>query len=316
MRRTAVNTIYFDVPYSDAERRQRLYNGQLFVFSPCPSALALATFAREMAEEAFAPLDPREAQYTPPVEEYAAILAKLKPTFINHPQSKHYVQGILRELGCDLDKTYFDVPRLRTMTHGGYLTAGLAYAFHPHRNTWYSAPFCQINWWLPVDDIDSNSVLAFHPRYWSQLVKNGSSGYNYYIWNQTGRRTAAQQITTDTRPQPRPEEPIDLDPQVRVVAQVGGLLLFSGAQLHSTVPNTSGRTRYSIDFRTIHFDDVVANRGARTLTPHVRTPCCAITCAGAISHACRKKSPCCTTTFHPPLEIFIYSRPDFHHIAR
>jgi hypothetical protein len=114
MRRTAMNTIYFDAPSSDEERRQRLYDGQLFVFSPCPSAQALAAFARQMAEEAFAPLDPREAQDTLPVEEYVAILAKLKPPFINHPQSKHYVQGILRELGCDLDKTYFDVPRLRT----------------------------------------------------------------------------------------------------------------------------------------------------------------------------------------------------------
>jgi len=62
-----MNTIYVDAPYSDEERRQRLYNGQLFVFSPCPSAQALAAFAREMAEEAFAPLDPREAQYTLPV---------------------------------------------------------------------------------------------------------------------------------------------------------------------------------------------------------------------------------------------------------
>jgi hypothetical protein len=264
-----MNTIYVDAPHSDAERRQRLYNGQLFVFSPCPSVQALVAFASEMAEEAFAPLDPREAQHALPVEEYVAILAKLKPPFINHPKSKQLLQAILRELGCDLDKTYFDVPRLRTMTHGEYLTAGLAYAFHPHRDTWYSAPLCQINWWLPVYDIESDSALAFHPQYWSHPVKNGSSGYNYYAWNQTGRKMAAQQIKTDTRPQPRPEEPIDLDPQVRVVTKVGGLLLFSGAQLHSTVPNTSGRTRFSIDFRTVHFDDVMAKRGA----PNIDSAC-------------------------------------------
>jgi len=40
------------------------------------------------------------------------------------------------------------------------------------------------------------------------------------------------------------------------------MILFSGAQLHSTVPNDSGRTRFSIDFRTVHFDDVVDHRGA------------------------------------------------------
>ncbi len=38
--------------------------------------------------------------------------------------------------------------------------------------------------------------------------------------------------------------------------------MFSGAQMHSTVPNTSGLTRYSIDFRTLNLDDVIADCGA------------------------------------------------------
>ena len=63
--------------------------------------------------------------------------------------------------------TYFDGPRMRTATSDGYLTSGIAYAFHPHRDTWYSAPFCQINWWIPIYDIEPVNALAFHPRYWS-----------------------------------------------------------------------------------------------------------------------------------------------------
>ena len=39
-------------------------------------------------------------------------------------------------------------------------------------------------------------------------------------------------------------------------------LMFSGAHLHSTVPNTSGRTRFSIDFRTINLSDLVNRVGA------------------------------------------------------
>ena len=264
-----MNTIFFDSTMNDDERRQHLYNGQLFVFSPCPSAIALCEFARELIEEAFAPLDPREAQYSLPVEEYVAILAKLKPYFIHHPKSKQFIQGILSELGCDLSKTYFDVPRMRTATHGGYLTSGIAYAFHPHRDTWYSAPSCQLNWWFPIYDIESENAMAFHPRYWSQPVKNGSSGYNYYEWNKQSRKNAAQHIKTDTRKQPHAEEPLELDPQLRLVSKVGGIIIFSGAQMHSTVPNTSGRTRFSIDFRTVHIDDVVAHRGA----PNIDSAC-------------------------------------------
>ena len=257
-----MTTIFFDSSANDEVRRHHLYDGQLFVFSPCPSSIALCEFAREMVEETFAPCDPREAQYHMPVEEFVAILAQLKPRFIHHPKSKQFIQGILNEFGCDLSKTYFDVPRLRTMTAGDYLTAGLAYAFHPHRDTWYSAPFCQLNWWLPIYEIGPENAMAFHLRYWSQPVRNGSSRYNYYEWNKESRKNAAKHIKTDTRDQPRPEEPVELDPQVRVVCRVGGMIIFSGAQLHSTVPNTSGRTRFSLDFRTVHLDDVAAKRGA------------------------------------------------------
>jgi hypothetical protein len=264
-----MNTVFVDSPVDDDERRRRLYQGQLFVFSPCPSAVELCGLAREMAESAFHPFDPRDAQHDLPVERYAAILADLKPRFIHHPKAKQCIQGILTELGCDASKTYFDVPRLRTATSGGYLTSGIAYAFHPHRDTWYSAPQCQVNWWFPVYDIEPENAMAFHPRYWGQPVRNGSREYNYYRWNKENRANAAQHIKADTRVQPRPEEPIDLDPQIRIVARVGGVLMFSAAQLHSTVPNTSGRTRFSIDFRTVHIDDVVAKGGA----PNIDSEC-------------------------------------------
>ena len=46
---------------------------------------------------------------------------------------------------------------------------------------------------------------------------------------------------------------------------VGGIMLFSGAQLHSSVENTSGRTRFSIDFRTVSATDVHDFRGAENI---------------------------------------------------
>jgi hypothetical protein len=264
-----MNSVFFDSRFSDEARRERLYGGQLFVFSPTPSSLALCELARRLSREAFAPHDPRDAQHAVPVEEYVAILARLKPHFIHHPEAKKHIQGMLLERGHDPEATYFDVPRLRTATHGGYLTSGLAYAFHPHRDTWYSAPFCQINWWMPVYEIEPDNALAFHPRYWSEGVPNGSRDYNYYRWNRESRRQAAQQVKTDTRKQPRAEAALELDPQLRLIAPVGGVIMFSSAQMHSTVPNTSGRTRLSIDFRTVNRDDVVTKRGA----PNVDSAC-------------------------------------------
>jgi len=264
-----MNTIYFDAAGSEEARRQCLYEGQLFVFSPRPSSLALCQFADELIQEAFGSLSPEKAQYSLPVEEYAAILAKLKPMFINHPKSKECIQAIVKEFGCDPRKTYFDVPRMRTSTSDGYLTTGIAYAWHPHRDTWYSAPQCQINWWMPIYGIDSNHGVAFHPRYWKDPIKNDSNKYNYYQWNKEFRPNASKHLKEDPRPLPRPTEPVEIEPQIRPVCPVGGIIMFAGAQLHSSVPNSSGKTRFSIDFRTVNRDDLVAKAGA----PNIDSAC-------------------------------------------
>jgi hypothetical protein len=264
-----MNSLFFDSPVQDDERRTLLFKGQLFVFSPTPASASLCEFAHQLSREAFAPHDPNKAQFDMTAEKYAAILEVLKPKFIHHPICKKLIRELLKELGCDLTKTYFDVPRLRTATSDNYLTSGLAYAFHPHRDTWYSAPSCQINWWIPVYDIVPENCMAFHPNYWTRPVKNSSGEYNYYRWNKESRASAAKQIKADTRKQPHAEEPLELNPQVRIVCKVGGLILFSGAHMHSTVPNTSGSTRFSIDFRTVHFDDVTTRSGA----PNIDSEC-------------------------------------------
>jgi hypothetical protein len=264
------NAIYYDAEVSEQVHRERLYDGQLFLYSPRATTLAFVNFARSMIEEAFVGLDPRTAQDRMAVEDYAALLGKLKPTFIHHPESKRHLQHILEDLGFDLEKSYFDVPRMRSSTSGEYLTSGIAYAWHPHRDTWYSAPACQINWWIPIYDIESENAMAFHPRYWSQGVKNSSAGYNYYTWNKLHRgANVAKLINEDPRPLPRATEAMEIDPQIRLICQPGGIIMFSGAQMHSSVPNTSGLTRFSIDFRTVHLDDVLAKRGA----PNVDAEC-------------------------------------------
>jgi hypothetical protein len=262
-------TIYLDSAANDERRRLRLYGGDLFAFSAGESATKLSELARELSEAAFAPHDPQVAQEAMPADGYVEILAELKPKFIHHPRAKELIAALLSELGCDIERTYFDVPRLRTMAHGEYLKAGLAYQFHAHRDTWFSAPHQQLNWWLPVYEIESENSMAFHPQYFDKPIRNSSAGYDYEEWNKTGRKQAAKQVTKETRKQPQPEEPLELEPDVRVVTPPGGTLVFSAAQLHSTVPNTTSRTRFSIDFRTVNLDDLIEGVAA----PNVDSEC-------------------------------------------
>lgn len=88
-----MTVVYFDSPMSDDERRRKLFGGDLFVYSPTPHSMALVAFAREMAESAFAPHFPPDAQHHLSGPEYVRVLADLKPTFINHPRSKELVRG-------------------------------------------------------------------------------------------------------------------------------------------------------------------------------------------------------------------------------
>ncbi len=260
-----MTAIYLDKKLDDDSRRKLIYGGDVFVYSANEHSMALVEVARKLIADAFPGIDPRTAQYRYDVREFASVLAKLKPAFIHHPDCKKIIPRMLESIGCDLDQTHFDIPRMRSSTSNNYLTTGIAYAFHPHRDTWYSAPMCQINWWLPIFEIEAGNAMAFHPNYFSRSVMNDSDTYNYQEWNTKLRFNAVEQIGADTRPQPKPQEKIALDPEIVVVAPPGGMMLFSAAQLHSSIPNQSGVTRFSIDFRCVHLGDLIERRGARNV---------------------------------------------------
>jgi hypothetical protein len=50
-------------------------------------------------------------------------------------ESKERIEALLASFRCDLDRTYFDVPRMRTSTSDDYLTSDISYAFIAHRDT-------------------------------------------------------------------------------------------------------------------------------------------------------------------------------------
>lgn len=262
-----MGAIFFDAAVTDDERRERLYSGDIFIYSASPGTRELTELAREMLEKAFAPFDPRKIQEYLKPEEVAQVLSKLKPKFIHHPECKKIIPTIMREMGVDLDRLYFDVPRIRSAYPTDFLSAGIAYAFHPHRDTWYSAPMCQLNWWIPIYPLHPDNAMGFYPRYFDEPIRNSSDRYNYYEWNANNRASAAKHVKVDTREQPKAQETLE-NVTVRYLPPPGGIVLFSGAQLHESVPNTTDLTRYSIDFRTVHLDDLQGRRGAPNLDSH------------------------------------------------
>jgi hypothetical protein len=110
------------------------------------------------------------------------------------------------------------------------------------------------------------------------------------------RFSAAQQIGTDTRPQPKALEPVQAQPDIRLVPAPGGIIVFSGAQLHSSVPNLSGRTRFSIDFRTVNVEDALGLKGAANVDSQ---------CTGSTMHDYLR----CTDLAHLPQQVLDLYEP-------
>ncbi|MGQ0576444.1 MAG: hypothetical protein ACT4RN_19890 [Pseudonocardia sp.] len=274
--------MHIDPAFDDAERRRRLFAGDVVVYTGVPEVAAFAAFTRTLVAEALHPDEPTAVHTRRDPAALADLLIDFKPRFIHHPESIAHVRRIVEALGGRAETTHADVPKLRTAFPAGGLSTGIAYAFQPHRDTWYAAPGAQVNWWLPVWPVAQDNVMEFFPRGFATDVPNTSEDYNYYQANAWRGRIKDFSGGTDVRVHPAPRVPLpDDEPRLTVVPPVGGVMLFSGDQLHASVPNTSGRTRYSIDFRTVDAADVREGRGA---------PCVDVACAGTALRDFRRLS--------------------------
>lgn len=252
--------IHHDPDLAPRELLDLLYAGDLVVLTGLPAVGALVDLAREELTALFAPDDPEHAHEQRTPADLAAVLGAWKPRFMRDPEVNRLVRSIVEQAGLDPSRTHYDMPKPRTSFPVGHLTTGVAFAFPWHRDTWYGAPRQQVNWWLPVSRILSDNAMGFDLASFDRSVANDSAGFDYYALN-ANRSNIAAQVTREL--QARPSAPGHaVTDEVVVLPEPGSILLFSGAHLHRSIPNTSGRARFSIDFRTVDVDDLVADVGA------------------------------------------------------
>lgn len=253
-------SILTDPAMSAYDVRGRLYAGDLIILTRLKALEEFVSYTRDELAALFAPHDPEHAHEHIDPARMAEILGDWKPRWIHAERSRKLVRAIITEAGFDAVGTHYDVPKPRTSFPAGHLTSGIAFAFPWHRDVWYSAPAQQINWWLPVLPVRETNAMSFDLPQFARAVPNTSSGFDYYR-NNSHRLSTAQSVVRErqARPAATGHEPlVDLVP----LPSPGQVLLFSGAQLHRSVPNTSGLARYSVDFRTVSVPDVIEGRGA------------------------------------------------------
>ena len=252
--------VFVDLDVPADELRHKLYAGNLVLLTRLRSVSNFVEYTREQLTELFKPHDPEHVHEHIEPAHMAQILGSWKPGFIHSDRSKSMVCEIIREAGLPAEYTHYDLPKPRTSFPAGHLTTGVAFAFPWHRDVWYSAPAQQINWWLPIYAAREDNSMSFDLPSFDQAVPNSSNTFDYYR-NNAQRLTTAKAVTEEkqARPGALDHKPVD---DLVVLPAPGGVLLFSGAQLHTSIPNTSGRARYSVDFRTVDTRDLVAGRGA------------------------------------------------------
>jgi hypothetical protein len=232
-------------PLDDERRSEALFGGDLLIFKDVAALRRLSALARGLLTETFGEA-PAHAQFALPPEEFAARASELAERWRRHPEAVEGFREVLRDVGVELDRGYWDWLHLRIQPHQDATETGtLGY----HRDTWSSNVYAQANWWAPMLPITRERTIALYPAYWSRPLANTSATWDL-------ERVREMPLV------PRPTEPVDTDSELRIVIEPGDLLCFSGAHLHASVPNTSGATRFSVELRTVSAGDVEGGRGA------------------------------------------------------
>ena len=259
-------TVFVDPDMPAPTLRHTIYRGDLVVLTNLRSVRQFVDYTREQLVDLFKPYDPEDAHEHIDKAEMARLLGSWKPRFIHSSRSKALICKIIREAGFCAEGTHYDVPKPRTSFPVGHLTTGIAYAFPWHRDVWYSAPAQQINWWLPVFAAREDNSMRFDLQSFDRYVCNSSGTFDYYK-NNADRRNTAAQVTRESQARPAA---LEYQPHhdLVVLPAPGAVLLFSGAQLHASIPNTSRRSRFSVDFRTVDVQDLKEGRGAPLVDVH------------------------------------------------
>ena len=258
-----------DPPAGAAALRAALYAGDAFLGPPTAASLVLADAVRARLAEVLgcAPAEIRDAPQRMPNEELFPRIGTLRRELYLEPPFHDLLRAVVAAGGLDPARVAFDPLRLRVVRHLGHENPLAAPVYHPHRDTWYAHPRALIAWWIPLDDLAPHETFVFHPDRFRAPVDNDSEIFDYGDWVRDGweLKIGWQKLAAGAEaryPRAAPAAASDFGASVGFACRRADNLLFSGAHLHTTLPQATGRTRFSLDFRIVDLPDHAAGLGA------------------------------------------------------
>ena len=243
--------------------RRAIYAGEISHTGPTPASRALVATALERLADTLgcAPHEVRDAKF--PNAELFARIGRLRKELYLEPHFHQAIRDVIAARGVDPARVAFDPLRLRVVLDRGHDNPLAAPVYHPHRDTWYAHPPALIAWWIPLDDLAAHETFVFYPERFAAPVPNDSEIFDYGDWVRDGweLKIGWQKLGADAR-YPRAAPGVDGGRAVGFACKTGDNLVFSGAHFHATLPQATGRTRFSLDFRIVDLDDHAAGLGA------------------------------------------------------
>jgi hypothetical protein len=125
---------------------------------------------------------------------------------------------------------YFSHVPVRVQARSGAL-------LNAHRDTWFGAPFHQLNLWAPLYPYPARSGLVLLPRLFSRSLRNNTEGFD--VWRaQLGYAVGPMCL-----------DEVDGSDEIHADLSVGELMVFSANHFHGTGVNPGPASRISVELR-------------------------------------------------------------------
>ncbi len=254
-------------PINDRRRSELIFAGQLLVFENVDAMRELVVFTKELITSKFGLPHPQRAHEHLSRDQFLQCAYEAQKTFKTSDNANNLLTRCLEQTGVDLNTCYRDKFVLRILPPVSTHPRGRHSSVHVHRDTWGSNLHQQINWWAPIYPLQRDNTLAIYPAHWQKPVANNSDEWCFSEVIHDRQKTP-KMLAGHYPAAPIVSNEVDKHDEVRVIIEPGSLFCFSGAHLHGGLANTTDETRFSIETRTIHLEDIADGRSAPNIDCH------------------------------------------------
>lgn len=247
---------------SELQRSEMLFRGEVLVFRDVKAMFELIGYSDQLLKKHLGEGDPTTVQQRLDESEYLNLMGKVQHEFRTSEQPKKLFFEALSQVGVDSNTTYWDHFPLRAVPCGESYNGGRCGWVDVHRDSWGSTIDAQLNWWAPIYSLTPQRSMAFYPDYWDKPLANDTASWSIDEYIRQRNLLPSQELKVPYSSVPLPTEPVEQSNICPVMIEPGDLLCFSSAHLHASMPNTTDRTRFSVEMRTVNINTVLAGNGA------------------------------------------------------